>query len=267
MSFFQIQVCLHFQTLVLVILFQAKEPFWKQDIACTSVLPQQQSRRILISSISWMGEPKHPGLGHFSLMLKSFLYLSLANLCKLMQCEIWIKSSEEQIQQMGNLLSDLVSIITFLLSFPLQEILLQWRKTNLFKTCMYFLMCKRSAVLQHRRGGSGVWTYYIHCTRNKLCICPASTGWKYGPSAAAEAPASAFWLGPPQPSAIHQMQRCLQSTWSCLCVNMAHPFAGQLIKVVLTTEKKSSSSLSILAFWEFKVYSLSFFTMGRLLLS
>lgn len=71
-----------------------------------------------------MGEPKSPGLGHLSLILKKNLYLPLANLLKLMQCEIWTKSYEKQIQLMGDLLSDLVPIIIFLLSFPLQEILL-----------------------------------------------------------------------------------------------------------------------------------------------
>lgn len=69
-SFFQIQLCFLFQALVLVIAFQVKEPFQKQDFSCTSVLPQQQSELILISSISWMGEPKCPGLGHLSLTLK-----------------------------------------------------------------------------------------------------------------------------------------------------------------------------------------------------
>lgn len=171
-SFFQIQLCLHFQTLVLVILFQAREPFQKQDISCTSVVPQQQSKWILISSISWMDEPKHPGLGHLSLILKQKLYFSLANLLKLMQCEIWTKSYEEQIQQMGNFLSDLVSIIIFLFSFPLQKILLQWKTIHLFKTFEHFLTCifsKRSAVLQHRyRGSGGCLGYYIYCTRNKL---------------------------------------------------------------------------------------------------
>lgn len=31
------------------------------------------------------------------------------------------------------------------------------------------------------------WAYCICCIRNKLCICPASPGWQYGPPAAAEA--------------------------------------------------------------------------------